>query len=122
MSEERVTLSEAAQILGVHRNTIRNWVMAGKLATGEKHQGSDGVEQWTVAEDEILGMRRDRSRSKSSGSESITETAWMIHDLAIRLADAEARAARAETKLEQRANRNSTPASDVTIKDQGGDD
>ena len=35
MNEERVTLSEAAQILGVHRNTIRNWVMAGKLTTGE---------------------------------------------------------------------------------------
>ena len=119
MSEERVTLSQAAQILGVHRNTIRNWVMAGKLTTGEKHQGSDGVEQWTVAEDEILGMRRDRSPSKGSGSESITETAWMIHDLAIRLADAEARAARAETKLEERANRDSKPGSDNTIKDQG---
>ena len=46
MSEERVTLSEAARILGVHRNTIRNWVMAGKLTTGEKHQRSEGVEQW----------------------------------------------------------------------------
>ena len=101
MNEERVTLSEAAQILGVHRNTIRNWVMSGKLTTGEKHQRSDGVEQWTVAEDEILGFRRDRSPSKGPGSESITETAWMIHDLAIRLADAEARAARAETKLEE---------------------
>ena len=31
----------------------------------------------------------------------MAETAWMIHDLAIRLADAEARAARAETQLEQ---------------------
>jgi len=51
MNEGRVTLSEAAQILGVHRNTIRNWVLAGKLTTGEKHQRSDGVEQWTVAED-----------------------------------------------------------------------
>ena len=101
MSEERVTLSEAAQILGVHRNTIRNWVMSGKLTTGEKHQRSDGVEQWTVSEEEILGMRRDRSPSKGSGGESLAETVWMIHDLAVRLADAEARAARAETKLEE---------------------
>ncbi len=31
----------------------------------------------------------------------MAETAWMIHDLAIRLADAEARAARAETRLEE---------------------
>ena len=120
MNEERVTLSEAAQILGVHRNTIRNWVMAGKLTTGEKHQGSDGVEQWTVAEDEILGMRRDRSPSKGSGSESITETAWMIHDLAIRLADAEARAARAETKLEELTTRQPQQQSDG--EEQGGDD
>ena len=101
MSEERVTLSEAAQILGVHRNTIRNWVMAGKLTTGEKHQHSDGVEQWTVSEDEILGLRRDRPAPKSAGGEPMGETVWMIHDLAIRLADAEARAARAETKLEE---------------------
>ena len=101
MSEETVTLSEAAQILGVHRNTIRNWVMSEKLTTGEKHQRSDGVEQWTVAEEEILGMRRNRPAPKSAGSESLGETAWMIHDLAIRLADAEARAARAETKLEE---------------------
>jgi len=122
MSEERVTLSEAAQILGVHRNTIRNWVMSGKLTTGEKHQRSDGVEKWTVSEEEILGLRRDRPAPKSAGGEPMGETVWMIHDLAIRLADAEARAARAETKLEERANRNSTPASDDTIKDQGGDD
>ena len=101
MSEGRVTLSEAAQILGVHRNTIRNWVMAEKLTTGVKHQRSDGVEQWTVSEDEILGLRRDRPASTSGGGEPMAETAWMIHDLAIRLADAEARAARAETKLEE---------------------
>ncbi len=101
MNEGRVTLSGAAQILGVHRNTIRNWVMTGKLTTGEKHQRSDGVEQWTVSENEILEMRRDRPVSKSAGSESMAETAWMIHDLAIRLADAEARAARAEAKLEE---------------------
>ena len=119
MSEERVTLSEAAQILGVHRNTIRNWVMSGKLTTGEKYQRSDGVEQWMVSENEILGMRSDRPASKSVGGEPMAETAWMIHDLAIRLADAEARAARAETKLEERTNRDSKPGSDNTIKDQG---
>ena len=119
MSEGRVTLSEAAQILGVHRNTIRNWVMAGRLTTGEKHQRSDGVEQWTVSENEILGLRRDRPASTSGGGEPMAETMWMIHDLAIRLADAEARAARAETKLEERANRDSKPGSDNTIKDQG---
>ena len=101
MSEQRLTLSEAAQILGVHRNTIRNWVMSGKLTSGEKHQRSDGTEQWTVAEDEILGFPRKRP-SKGAGSDSLDETVWMIHDLAIRLADAEARAARAEAKLEQR--------------------
>ena len=101
MNEGRVTLSEAAQLLGVHRNTIRNWVLAGKLATGEKHQRSDGVEQGTVSEEEILGLRRESPVSKSGASEPMAETAWMIHDLAIRLADAEARAARAETKLDE---------------------
>ena len=120
MNEDRVTLSEAAQILGVHRNTIRNWVMAGKLTTGEKHQRSDGVEQWTVSEEEILGLRRDRPASKSVGGESLAETAWMIHDLAIRLADAEARAARAETKLEERASRDSTASRDFTAEDRDG--
>ncbi len=119
MNEERVTLSEAAQILGVHRNTIRNWVMAGKLATGVKHQRSDGVEQWTVSEEEILGLRRDRPVSKSAGSESLAETVWMIHDLAIRLADAEARAARAETKLEELTTRQPQTQHDG---EQGGDD
>ncbi len=118
MSEERVTLSEAAQILGVHRNTIRNWVMAGKLTTGEKHQRSDGVEQWTVTEDEILGLRRDRPVSKSAGGESLGETVWMVHDLAIRLADAEARAARAETKLEELTRGQTQGHSEK----QGGDD
>ena len=121
MSEERVTLSEAAQILGVHRNTIRNWVMAGKLTSGEKHLRSDGVEQWTVAEDEILGMRRDRPRSKSADSESLGETVWMIHDLAIRLADAEARSARAETKLEGFTHRQSRTTPGNTTEDQGRD-
>ena len=100
MSEQRLTLSEAAQILGVHRNTIRNWVMSGKLTTGDKRPRGDGTEQWTVAEDEILGLRRKRP-SKEAGSDSLDETVWMIHDLAIRLAEAEARAARAETRLEQ---------------------
>jgi hypothetical protein len=119
MNESRVTLSEAAELLGVHRNTIRNWVMAEKLTTGEKHQRGGGVGQWTVSEEEILGLRRDRPVSKNAASEPMAETAWMIHDLAIRLADAEARAARAETKLEERATRDSKPGSDNTIKDQG---
>jgi hypothetical protein len=121
MNQGRVTLSEAAQLLGVHRNTIRNWVLAGKLTSGEKHQRSDGVEQWTVSEDEILGLRRDRPASKSADSEPMAETAWMIHDLAIRLADAEARAARAETKLEEAASRESTTTRDTETKDQPKD-
>ena len=121
MSEERVTLSEAAQILGVHRNTIRNWVMAGKLTSGEKLERSDGVEQWTVSEEEVLGMRRDRPRSKSADNESMGETVWMIHDLAIRLADAEARAARAEAKLEEFTHRQSRTIPDNATEDQGTD-
>ena len=119
MNEERVTLSEAAELLGVHRNTIRNWVMAGKLTTGEKHHRSDGVEQWTVSEEEILGMRRDRPASTSGGGEPMAETIWMIHDLAIRLADAEARAARAETKLEELTT--SQPQQQSDGEEQGGD-
>ena len=95
-------------------------MLAGKLTTGEKHQRSDGVEQWTVSEEEILGMRRDRPASKSAGGEPTAETAWMIHDLAIRLADAEARAARAETKLEERTSRDSTVSPDYTAEDRDG--
>ena len=105
MSEERVTLSEAAQMLGVHRNTIRNWVMSGKLTTGEKHQRSAGVEQWTVDEGEILDMRRSRPGDKTPDTGSFGEAVWVIHDLATRLADAEARAARAEAKLEELTRR-----------------
>ncbi len=100
MSERRVTLSEAAQILGVHRNTVRNWVLAGRLPSAEKVARGDGVERWTVAEDEILEIRRDRPRTKAGDSGSLGDDVWVIHDLAIRLADAEARAARAEAKLE----------------------
>ena len=110
MNERRVTLSEAAQILGVHRNTIRNWVMAGKLTSGVKQQRSDGVEQWTVDEGEILDMRHSRPDAKKADTGSLGETVWVIHDLATRLADAEARAARAEAKLEELTRR---PGDDV---------
>ena len=100
MSERRVTLTEAAQILGVHRNTVRNWVLAGRLATADKQAQADGVERWTVAEHEVLEMRRDRPRTKTGDGGSLGDDVWVIHDLAIRLADAEGRAARAEAKLE----------------------
>ena len=105
MNERRVTLSEAARILGVHRNTVRNWVMAGKLVSGEKQQRSGGVEQWTVDEGEILGMRRSRRGDKTSDTGSPGEAVWVVHDLATRLADAEARAARAEARLEELTRR-----------------
>ncbi len=105
MSERRVTLTEAAQILGVHRNTVRNWVLAGRLATADKQGQADGVERWTVAEHEVLEMRRDRPRTKTGDGGSLGDDVWVIHDLAIRLADAEARAARAEAKLEDLTGR-----------------
>ena len=101
MNERKVTLSEAAQILGIHRNTVRNWIMAGKLPSATKEQTGDGLERWTIDEDEIINMRRSRPRVKTSDTGSLSETVWVIHDLATRLADAEARAARAEGKLEQ---------------------
>ncbi len=71
MTERRVTLSEAAQILGVHRNTVRNWVLAGRLPSAEKLAEGDGVEQWTVAEDEILEIRRGRPRTKAGDTGSL---------------------------------------------------
>ncbi len=101
MTERRVTLSEAAQILGVHRNTVRNWVLAGRLPSAEKHGQGGGVERWTVAEDEILEIRRDRPRGRTPDGGSPGDEVWVIHDLAIRLADAEARAARAEARLDE---------------------
>ena len=104
MNERRVTLTEAAQILGVHRNTVRNWVIAGKLTSGEKQQRG-GVEQWTVDEGEVLNLRRSRPDDKTSDTGPLGETVWVIHDLATRLADAEARAARAEAKLEELTRR-----------------
>ncbi len=118
MSERRVTLTEAAQILGVHRNTVRNWVLAGRLATADKQGQADGVEQWTVAEDEVLEMRRDRPRTKTGDGGSLGDDVWVIHDLAIRLADAEARAARAEAKLEDVTGR---PPDQDTSKDADGE-
>ncbi len=101
MTERRVTLSEAAQILGVHRNTVRNWVLAGRLPSAEKHGLGGGVERWTVAEEEILEIRRNRPRTKAGATGSLGDEVWVIHDLAIRLADAEARAARAEARLDE---------------------
>ena len=118
MTERRITLSEAAQILGVHRNTVRNWVMANKLTTAEKSEQVDGVERWTVAEDEILQIRRDRPRTKAEVSGSLGDYVWVIHDLAIRLADAEARAARAEAKLEELTG---TPPDQDASKDADGE-
>ena len=117
MSERRVTLTEAAQILGVHRNTIRNWVMGGRFPTANKQAQSDGVERWTVAEHEVLEMRRDRPRTKTGDGGSLGDDVWVIHDLAIRLADAEARAARAEAKLEDLTGR---PPDQDTSKDADG--
>ncbi len=101
MTDRRVTLSEAAQILGVHRNTVRNWVLAGRLPGAEKLTLGDGVERWTVAEEEILEIRRDRPRGRTLEGGSLGDEVWVIHDLAIRLADAEARAARAEARLDE---------------------
>lgn len=112
-------MSEAAQILGVHRNTVRNWVMADRLATAEKQEQADGVERWTVAEDEILEIRRDRPRTKAGDSGSLGDDVWVIHDLAIRLADAEARAARAEARLEELTGR--APDLDTSAEDADGD-
>jgi excisionase family DNA binding protein len=105
MNEQRLTLSEAAAALGVHRNTIRNWIKAGKLPSADKHRDGVDIEQWTIDEGEVLAMRRSRPHPRTSGSESTSETVWVIHDLAIRLADAEARAATAEAKLETLAGR-----------------
>jgi len=99
MNQRRVTLTEAAQMLGVHRNTVRNWVLDGRFDTAAK-ETRGGLEQWTIDESEILTERLARPRKRSS-DESLGDTAWVIHDLATRLADAEARAARAEAKLEE---------------------
>ncbi len=118
MSERRVTLSEAAQILGVHRNTVRNWVLAGRLPSAEKLAEGDGVERWTVAEEEILEIRRDRPRGRTRDGGSLGDEVWVIHDLAIRLADAEARAARAEAKLEELTGR--PPDLDTSSEDTDG--
>jgi excisionase family DNA binding protein len=104
MNEQRLTLSEAADLLGVHRNTIRNWIKAGKLPSADKHRDGDGVDRWTIDEDEILAMRR-RPRVGTTATEPAGEAVWVIHDLAIRLADAEARAAAAEAKLDQLTRR-----------------
>ncbi len=118
MTDRRVTLSEAAQILGVHRNTVRNWVLAGRLATADKQVHADGVARWTVAEHEVLEMRRDRPRTKTGDGGSLGDDVWVIHDLAIRLADAEARAARAEAKLEELTRR--PPDRDTSSEDTDG--
>ena len=117
MTERRVTLTEAAQILGVHRNTVRNWVIAGRFPTANKQAQADGVEQWTVAEHEVLELRRDLPRTKTGDGGSLGDDVWVIHDLAIRLADAEARAARAEAKLEDLTGR---PSGQDTSEDADG--
>ena len=85
--------------------------MDGKLPSAEKQQTGDSIERWTINEDEIINVRRTRPRAKTDTA-SLSETVWVIHDLATRLADAEARAARAETKLEELAKRESKPGNE----------
>lgn len=49
---ERLTISEAAEAAGVHRNTVRNWVKSGKLDTA-RLEDTAGGEVWRIDRDEL---------------------------------------------------------------------
>lgn len=56
----KVTLSEAANAIGVHYNTIRNWRKAGLLHSAEKVIQS-GNETWIVSLEEVQHIARQRA-------------------------------------------------------------
>lgn len=51
---DRITMREAAEVAGVHRNTVRNWVKSGKFDTARLEADPDGSgEIWRIDRDEL---------------------------------------------------------------------
>ena len=56
---DRITMREAAEVAGVHRNTVRNWVKGGKLEKALLEPDPDGRgEIWLI----------DRAELRTKGS------------------------------------------------------
>lgn len=52
MEADKVTFAQAAKLLNLHTNTLKNWQKAGKLPTAEKRKVR-GVVTWLVDLDEV---------------------------------------------------------------------
>ena len=51
---DQITMREAAEVAGVHRNTVRNWVRSGKVDTVRLEAGPDGSgDIWRIDRDEL---------------------------------------------------------------------
>lgn len=59
---ELLSVGETARLLGVHENTVRNWVKSGALLTARL----PGAKQHRFARDEVLRLLRERGESASS--------------------------------------------------------
>lgn len=60
---DRITMTEAADLAGVHRNTIRNWAKSGKL-TSAVLEDEDGVKVWRIDRDEVEQVAGDKPAPK----------------------------------------------------------
>lgn len=92
---ERLTLTEAAEFCGVHRNTVRGWVKAGRLDTARLEEGrAQGQQVWRVDADEL----REKGLVKGPAGPQRSDE---VQALVEALRDCERRAARAEARLEE---------------------
>lgn len=48
MSDDRLTITDAARLLGVHRNTVRNRIRAGQYPSARLDTDDQGRQTWTL--------------------------------------------------------------------------
>lgn len=58
--EDRITITEAAEILGKHRNTVRGWIRGGKLRSAVLEADAAGGAVWRIDRTEIEALAPDK--------------------------------------------------------------
>lgn len=66
-NQPKVTLAQAARMVGVHRNTVKNWQREGKLASAEK-MFERGIEVWYVSPAEVVEVARQSKEARLGNS------------------------------------------------------
>ncbi|MFN2491144.1 MAG: hypothetical protein ABR529_15730 [Actinomycetota bacterium] len=105
----RLNLTEAASVADRHRNTIRGWVLAGRLESAKKEITDTGTEIWTLDEDELYDKNLIRAPQEETPLDLPSPPALapdaVVRPLIEALADAERRAAIASVRLEDERQR-----------------